>query len=63
LRLEVHPIEALSERTLEAVGALPIVSRRETRYDGVATPRIDGGAGAVRSAVVAALGSHFSGCL
>ena len=53
--LEVHPIAALPGETLAAGGELAIVNRGRTPYDGRATLRIDGSAGAILPAVVAAL--------
>jgi NAD-dependent deacetylase len=55
--LEVYPVAGLPELTLAAGGALAIVNRGPTPYDGRAEVRIDGGAGETLSAVVAALGS------
>jgi len=53
--LEVHPIAALPGETLAAGGELAIVNRGRTPYDGRATWRIDGSAGEILPAVVAAL--------
>jgi NAD-dependent deacetylase len=53
--LEVHPIAALPGETLAAGGQLAIVNRGRTPYDGRATLRIDGSAGEILPAVVAAL--------
>jgi NAD-dependent deacetylase len=53
--LEVHPIAGLPEETLAAGGKLAIVNRGPTPYDGRANLRIDGNAGEVLPAVVAAL--------
>jgi NAD-dependent protein deacetylase/lipoamidase len=53
--LEVHPIAALPGETLAAGGELAIVNRGRTPYDGRATLRIDGSAGEILPAVVAAL--------
>ena len=53
--LEVHPIAALPEETLAAGGRLAIVNRGPTPYDGRAILRIDGSAGEVLPAVLAAL--------
>jgi NAD-dependent deacetylase len=55
--LEVYPVAGLPELTLAAGGALAIVNRGPTGYDGRADVRIDGGAGETLAAVVAALGS------
>jgi NAD-dependent deacetylase len=53
--LEVYPIAALPGETLAAGGELAIVNRGRTPYDGRATLRIDGSAGEILPAVVAAL--------
>jgi NAD-dependent deacetylase len=53
--LEVHPIAGLPEETLAAGGKLAIVNRGPTPYDGRANLRIDGNAGEVLPAVLAAL--------
>jgi NAD-dependent deacetylase len=53
--LEVHPIAGLPEETLAAGGKLAIINRGPTPYDGRANLRIDGSAGEVLPAVVAAL--------
>jgi NAD-dependent deacetylase len=53
--LEVYPIAGLPEETLASGGALAIVNRGRTPYDGRAVLRIDGSAGEVLPAVVAAL--------
>jgi NAD-dependent deacetylase len=53
--LEVYPIAGLPEETLAAGGKLAIVNRGPTPYDGRANLRIDGRAGEVLPAVVAAL--------
>jgi NAD-dependent protein deacetylase/lipoamidase len=53
--LEVHPIAGLPDETLAAGGKLAIVNRGRTPYDGRANLRIDGSAGEVLPAVVAAL--------
>ena len=53
--LEVRPIAALPGETLAAGGELAIVNRGRTPYDGRATLRIDGSAGEILPAVVAAL--------
>jgi NAD-dependent protein deacetylase/lipoamidase len=53
--LEVHPIAGLPDETLRAGGRLAIVNRGGTPYDSRARLRIDGSAGEVLPAVVAAL--------
>ena len=53
--LEVHPIAGLPDETLRAGGRLAIVNRGSTPYDSRAKLRIDGSAGEVLPAVVAAL--------
>jgi NAD-dependent protein deacetylase/lipoamidase len=53
--LEVYPIAGLPEETLAGGGKLAIVNRGPTPYDGRASLRIDGSAGEVLPAVVAAL--------
>ncbi len=53
--LEVYPIAGLPEETLAAGGKLAIINRGSTPYDGRANLRIDGSAGEVLPAVVAAL--------
>jgi NAD-dependent deacetylase len=53
--LEVHPVAGLPEETLAAGGALAIVNRGTTPYDGRASVRIDGAAGPTLAAAVAAL--------
>lgn len=53
--LEVHPIAGLPDETLRAGGLLAIVNRGSTPYDSRAKLRIDGSAGEVLPAVVAAL--------
>ena len=53
--LEVYPIAGLPEETLAAGGSLAIVNRGRTPYDGRAVLRIDGSAGEILPAVVAAL--------
>jgi NAD-dependent deacetylase len=55
--LEVYPVAALPEETLAAGGALAIVNRGRTPYDGRAALRVDGAAGEVLPAVVEALRS------
>jgi NAD-dependent deacetylase len=53
--LEVYPIAGLPEETLAAGGKLAIINRGPTPYDARANLRIDGSAGEVLPAVVAAL--------
>jgi NAD-dependent deacetylase len=53
--LEVHPVAALPEETLAAGGKLAIVNRGPTPYDADAAVRLDGSAGELLAAVVAAL--------
>ncbi len=53
--LEVHPVAALPLETLSAGGELAIVNRGPTPYDDRASLRVDGSAGEVLPAVVAAL--------
>jgi NAD-dependent deacetylase len=53
--LEVYPVAALPEETLGAGGALAIVNRGPTPYDGEATLTIDDSAADVLAAVVDAL--------
>ena len=53
--LEVYPIAGLPQETLAAGGTLAIVNRGPTPYDARANLRIDGSAGEVLPAVVAAL--------
>jgi NAD-dependent deacetylase len=53
--LEVYPVAALPEETLAAGGAVAIVNRGPTLYDGQAAIRIDASAGETLSAVAAAL--------
>ena len=53
--LEVYPVAALPQETLAAGGALAIVNRGRTGYDGRAALRVDGAAGEVLPAVVEAL--------
>jgi NAD-dependent deacetylase len=49
--LEVHPVAGLPLETLGAGGALAIVNRGPTALDGVATLKVDAGAGETLSAV------------
>lgn len=53
--LEVYPVAALPDETLATGGALAIVNRGRTPYDGRAVLRIDESAGEVLPAVAAAL--------
>jgi NAD-dependent deacetylase len=53
--LEVHPIAGLPDTTLAAGGELAIVNRGPTSYDGVASVKVDGGAGETLAAVAAAV--------
>jgi NAD-dependent deacetylase len=53
--LEVYPVAGLPGETLAAGGALAIVNRGRTPFDGRATLRVEGSAGEVLPAVVAAL--------
>jgi NAD-dependent deacetylase len=53
--LEVYPIAALPEETLAAGGEVAIVNRGPTPYDSRASLRIDGSAGEILPAVVAAV--------
>jgi NAD-dependent deacetylase len=43
--LEVYPVAGLPEETLSSGGALAIVNRGPTAYDGRADVKVDGGAG------------------
>jgi NAD-dependent deacetylase len=52
--LEVHPVAALPQETLSAGGALAIVNRGPTPYDGMADVRIDAGAGETLSTLLRA---------
>jgi NAD-dependent deacetylase len=54
--LEVYPVASLPDETLAAGGALAIVNREPTPFDGRAAVRVDGGAGEALSALVEALG-------
>jgi NAD-dependent deacetylase len=49
--LEVYPVAGLPEETLQSGGALAIVNRGTTPYDGLAAVRIDAGAGDTLSAL------------
>jgi NAD-dependent deacetylase len=53
--LEVYPIAALPDETLAAGGEVAIVNRGPTPYDSRARLRIDGSAGKILPAVVAAV--------
>jgi NAD-dependent deacetylase len=53
--LEVHPVAGLPAETLAAGGALAIVNRGSTSYDGRASVRIVASAGPTLAAAVAAL--------
>ena len=53
--LEVYPVAGLPEETLAAGGTLAIVNRGPTPYDAEAAVKVDGSAGEVLAAVVAAL--------
>jgi NAD-dependent deacetylase len=50
--LEVYPVAGLPEETLAAGGALAIVNRGRTPFDGLADVRLDAGAGETLSALV-----------
>ena len=54
--LEVYPVAGLPEATVSAGGALAIVNRGPTPFDGLATLRIDAGAGETLEAVAEGLG-------
>ena len=49
--LEVHPVAGLPQETLSAGGKLAIVNRGSTPFDGLATIRVDGGAGETLAAL------------
>jgi NAD-dependent deacetylase len=49
--LEVHPVAGLPEETVSGGGALAIVNRGATPFDGLASIRIDGGAGETLAAL------------
>jgi NAD-dependent deacetylase len=53
--LEVYPVAGLPEETVSAGGRLAIVNRGATPFDGLASIRIDGGAGETLSALAAEL--------
>jgi NAD-dependent deacetylase len=50
--LEVYPVAALPDETLLAGGALAIVNRGPTPYDGLADLKVDGGAGETLSTLL-----------
>ncbi|MFL5945335.1 MAG: SIR2 family NAD-dependent protein deacylase [Gaiellaceae bacterium] len=52
--LEVYPVAGLPQETLSAGGALAIVNRGSTPYDGVADVHIDAGAGETLSTLLRA---------
>jgi NAD-dependent deacetylase len=54
--LEVYPVAGLPEETLSRGGAVAIVNRGPTPFDGLAAVRVDGGAGETLAATVQALG-------
>ena len=54
--LEVYPVASLPDETLAGGGALAIVNRGPTPFDGRATMRVDGSAGETLSTLVEALG-------
>jgi NAD-dependent deacetylase len=54
--LEVHPVAGLPDETLVAGGALAIVNRGPTPFDGLADVRIDAAAGETLAALAAELG-------
>jgi NAD-dependent protein deacetylase/lipoamidase len=49
--LEVHPVAGLPQETLGAGGKLAIVNRGSTPFDGLASVRVDGGAGETLAAL------------
>jgi NAD-dependent deacetylase len=53
--LEVHPVAGLPDTTLAAGGELAIVNRGPTSYDGIASVKVDGGAGETLAALAAAV--------
>jgi NAD-dependent deacetylase len=55
--LEVYPVAGLPEESVSAGGALAIVNHTPTPFDGLASVRIDGGAGETLSALVELLGA------
>jgi NAD-dependent deacetylase len=54
--LEVYPVAGLPEETLSTGGALAIVNRGPTPFDGLAALRVDGGAGETLAAIAKAVG-------
>jgi NAD-dependent deacetylase len=54
--LEVYPVAGLPQETVSAGGALAIVNRTATPFDGLASLRVVGGAGETLSALAEALG-------
>ena len=55
--LEVHPVAALPQETLDAGGGLAIVNRGSTPYDARAALVVDAGAGETLGALAEALGA------
>jgi NAD-dependent deacetylase len=53
--LEVYPVAGLPQETVSAGGELAIVNRGSTPFDGLASIRIDGGAGETLAALAEAL--------
>jgi NAD-dependent deacetylase len=53
--LEVYPVAGLPEETISAGGALAIVNRGPTPFDGLADVRVDAGAGETLAAVTTLL--------
>jgi NAD-dependent deacetylase len=53
--LEVYPVAGLPQETVSAGGALAIVNRTATPFDGLASVRIEGGAGETLGALAEAL--------
>jgi NAD-dependent deacetylase len=53
--LEVHPVAGLPDTTLSSGGELAIVNRGPTPYDGIASVKMDAGAGETLAALAAAL--------
>jgi NAD-dependent deacetylase len=53
--LEVHPVAGLPDTTLAAGGELAIVNRGPTPYDGIASVKMDAGAGETLAALAAEL--------
>jgi NAD-dependent deacetylase len=49
--LEVHPVAGLPSSTLASGGELAIVNRGRTPYDGIASLKVDGGAGETLAAL------------